>query len=289
MRDPVKEWPVYLEDAEGNRLPVRGSCSLGRSASNQVAVPDQTVSRRHAVIQAQGEQEYWLVDFGSSNGTYLNGQRIARPTRLSDGDALRIGGVQYVFRQDEAARRGLTATLLSDKTVMDVRSLPCWLLVADIINSTKLTTELPPDELARVVGQWLAECKETIEQRSGRINQFLGDGFFAFWQDREEMEMEVEKAIQALRRLQLEHLPAFRFVLHLGHVMLGGMAVGEEESLTGGEVHFVFRMEKLAGSLGELRLLSEPARNRLASMVQTKSIKRHRLQGFERKFAFYAF
>src|SRR5262245_6000119 len=171
MRDALKDWPVCLEDAEGNRVPVRGSCSLGRSTSNQVAVPDQTVSRRHALIQAQGEQEYWLVDFGSSNGTYLNGQRIARPTRLSDGDVLRMGGVQYVFRQDQSRLPSLSATWLSDKTVMDVRSVQCWLLVADIVDSTRLATELPLEEAPRVIGQWLRECKEAIERCGGRINQ----------------------------------------------------------------------------------------------------------------------
>ena len=38
------------------------------------------VSRRHAVIQAQVSDEYWLGDSGSRNGTYVNAKRIAKPT-----------------------------------------------------------------------------------------------------------------------------------------------------------------------------------------------------------------
>ena len=47
------------------------------------------VSRRHAVIQAQVSDEYWLGDSGSRNGTYVNAKRIAKPTRLQHADVIR--------------------------------------------------------------------------------------------------------------------------------------------------------------------------------------------------------
>src|SRR5450432_1010326 len=99
MIDGPDNWPAWLEDTSGERTSIRGSCTLGRAESNQVMLRDETVSRRHAVIQAQGDQEYWLVDFGSRNGSYVNGQRVARPTRLHDGAKVAFGGIQYVFRQ----------------------------------------------------------------------------------------------------------------------------------------------------------------------------------------------
>lgn len=289
MVDAPDNWLAWLEDTNGNRVPVRGSCSLGRAESNQVTLHDDTVSRRHAVIQAQGEQEYWLVDFGSRNGSYVNGQRIAQPTRLRDGATLVIGATQYVFRQPRFTATVQFATPASDQTVIDVRWAKCWLLVADIIDSSKLVAELPADTLPLVTGQWLAQCKEAIEVHGGRINQFLGDGFFAFWHDHAQMGLDIEKALQALRQLQLQGQPAFRFVTHLGAVMLGGVSVGEEQRISGSEVHFVFRMEKLAGSLGEARLLSEPARKRMPTGVEVRDVGRHSLHGFEGQFGFYAF
>lgn len=286
---------AWLEDASGNRIPIRGSCSLGRAAANQVSLPDERVSRRHAMIQAQQEPQteqehgYWLVDFGSRNGTYLNSQRITQPTRLRHGDAIRIGPFQLAFRHAVAGQDLTSGTEPSDQTVADQRTGKCWLLVADIIDSTQMVEKLQPDELARVTGQWLSDCKLTVEGCGGRINQFLGDGFFAFWHDHERVEVNVHKALEGLRRMQDQAQPVFRVVAHLGAVTIGGLAIGEEEGIRGREVHFVFRQEKLAKKLGEVRLLSESAWGRLAALVEAHDVGRHPLDGFEGLHGFYAF
>ncbi len=279
---------AWLEDAAGNRVPIRGSVALGRSASNQIMLPEDKVSRRHAVVQAQGEGEYWVVDFGSRNGTFLNGHRISHPSRLHHADTLRIGSYELHFRQAEGGR-GTRTMAQSNQTVTDIVPARCWLLVADIMDSTRLAKELAPDELPRVTGEWLGDCKQTIEGAGGRINQFLGDGFFAFWRDRDGDEVAIARALEALCRLQAQSRPAFRFALHLGGVVLGGASLGEEQRISGPEVHFVFRMEKLAGTLGHLRLLSEPARDRLAAVVEAREAGSHVLAGFEQAARFYTF
>src|SRR5262245_57974732 len=275
------DWPAWLEDGVGGRVELKGACSLGRSDANQIPIADDRVSRRHALIQVQGENEFWLVDFGSRNGTYLNDQRIVRPTRLRDGDRIKVGHVEFAFRQPQSMRRDSSKTVMADRTVNDIRSAKCWLLVADIIGSTRLIKELPPDELPLLTGLWVAECKQTIETHGGRINQFLGDGFFAYWHDRERVEISVSAALQTLQRLQEKGRPPFRLATHLGHVVIGGVSVGEEERISGREVHFAFRAEKLASKLGESRLLSENAWERLAALVEAREAGRHRLQGFD--------
>jgi len=283
------DWPAWLQDHTGSRMPLKGACSLGRSVANQVAIPDERVSRRHALIQVQGENEYWLVDFGSRNGTYLNDQRIIRPTRLRHGDRIKVGHAEFAFHQPQSVSGSLPKTVLADRTASDIRSAACWLLVADIIGSTRLVKELPPDELPLLTGLWVAECKQTIETNGGRINQFLGDGFFAYWHDRERIEIAVGAALQALRRLQEQARPDFRIAMHLGKVVIGGVSVGEEERISGREVHFAFRTEKLAARLGETRLLSESAWGRLAAVVEAREAGSHSLHGFDGQFAFYAF
>jgi adenylate cyclase len=280
---------AWLENANLERIPIQGSCSIGRSPSNQVVLTSDKISRRHAMIQVQHEAEYWLVDFGSRNGTYLNGQRILHPTRLRPGDRLATGPFEFVFRTSEPGAEQVSSTSLVEVTVADVRTIRCWLLVADIVGSTQLLKSLPLDELPAVTGRWVAECKQIIEESGGRINQFMGDGFFAYWRDYEGTAAMLAKALQSLGRLQAQGRPDFRVVAHYGSVALGGFSVGEEERISGSEVHFVFRMEKLAGKLGEVRLLSQGARERLADLVQARDIGQHILPGFESAATIYAF
>ena len=67
-----------------------------RSASPWLTVAralinDPDISRRHAALDVQGEGKYVLRDLNSTNGTYLNGQRLTQPWPLRKGDRLQVG------------------------------------------------------------------------------------------------------------------------------------------------------------------------------------------------------
>lgn len=71
-------------------LPEEGDVIVGRSSDAGIAVPDRSMSRRHARLFREGGD--WLVeDLGSRNGTLLNGRRITEPTPVGVGTVLRIG------------------------------------------------------------------------------------------------------------------------------------------------------------------------------------------------------
>ena len=72
--------------------PEQGDCSIGRSPSCDLVLESFDVSRVHAKIQMQ-ESDYYLVDPGSANGCYLNGQtiKISQPHQLKIDDLIRIG------------------------------------------------------------------------------------------------------------------------------------------------------------------------------------------------------
>ncbi len=71
--------------------------TLGRDPSCQIALNDPRVSRHHAEIHQQGA-DYVLTDQGSSNGTSVNGQKIAGPCSLKPGDRISFGGVVCTFQ-----------------------------------------------------------------------------------------------------------------------------------------------------------------------------------------------
>jgi hypothetical protein len=66
---------------------------LGRNSDNEVRLNDPQASRYHALIQRQ-QNAYLIIDQGSGNGTYVNGQLINRPTPLASGDVITIGNTQ---------------------------------------------------------------------------------------------------------------------------------------------------------------------------------------------------
>jgi adenylate cyclase len=244
------------------------------------------VSRRHALIHLQNIGEFWLIDFGSSNGTFLNKRRIIQPVQLNDGDQITIGDTFFTFRQPLVVSEDYK-TIVTQRTLHQIASVPCWLLVADIRNFTPLSRSMETEELEALVGAWLFTCKTIVEKDHGNINKYLGDGFLAYWRVEATTPEEVAAAIAALRDLQAQHSPDFRFVVHFGPVAIGGLASMGEESLMGRDVNFAFRLEELAASLGETCGLSEAAQTKLAELVPSRSLGEHALKGFERKHAFF--
>jgi adenylate cyclase len=278
---------AWLETADGKRHPIHGSCSLGRTPANTIVLESPKVSRRHALIHVQNIGEFWLIDFGSSNGTFLNKRRIHQPLRLNDGDQITVGDSVFKFRQPEKISDEYK-TIVAQRTLREIENVPCWLLVADIRNFTPLSRSMQSEGLDALLGTWISTCKEIIEKHSGIINKYLGDGFLAYWPDAETKLEEIAAVISALKELQQKSAPDFRIVVHFGPVAIGGIASMGEESLMGKEVNLIFRMEKLAGSLDEPCGLSDTAHAKLGDLVPTRALGEHELKGFDGKCSFFA-
>jgi adenylate cyclase len=206
---------------------------------------------------------------------------------LSDGDQITVGDSVFKFRQPGKISEEYK-TILAQQTLRQVENVSCWLLVADIRNFTPLSRSMQSEGVEALLGAWISTCKEIIEKHNGIINKYLGDGFLAYWPDAETKPEEIAAVICALKELQQKSTPDFRIVVHFGPVAIGGIASMGEESLMGKEMNLIFRMEKLAGSLGELCGLSEPARAKLVNLIPSRPVGEYELKGFERKYPFFA-
>src|SRR5258708_19107693 len=69
--------------------------SVGRHVSNQLSISDLSVSRHHCVIKPEGGR-YKIVDLGSNNGTYVNGNQVEECI-LNDGVRISIGDTPLTF------------------------------------------------------------------------------------------------------------------------------------------------------------------------------------------------
>ena len=97
---------LRLAEGEGALVVIRGASEgsvyvlgsdrleIGRDRGD-VALPHQTVSRCHAVVE-RADGAFWIADLGSLNGTYVNGAPVER-ARLSHGDQVQIGMFKLVF------------------------------------------------------------------------------------------------------------------------------------------------------------------------------------------------
>jgi adenylate cyclase len=279
---------VWLEDAQGRRWPIATTCSIGRSTTNSLVLDDGKVSRRHALVHKQDDTEYWVIDLGSGNGTYLNGRRVTLPTRLADGDELALGDHSLRFRRITVRHAPAAPSRISEQTIINIKSVDCWLLVADIQGSTAMAARLSPTDMAMQVGRWMGSCKEIVDGSGGSINKFLGDGFLAYWVDDGDGGGRILAAVAELRRVQQTGgSPRFRIVVHYGAVALGGGGSLGEDSLSGLDVTTVFRMEELAGALGADILSSEAVEERLRDRLSFRDLGLHPLTGLPRPQRFY--
>ncbi|WP_084437180.1 FHA domain-containing protein [Pseudodonghicola xiamenensis] len=100
---PVSPQPALayvLREDTGERLAVRSSrATLGRSASSDLVIGDDSVSRLHAEIREQSDGHFVLTDAGSLNGTKLNDKKLTAASPLRAGDVITLGAVKLRFSQ----------------------------------------------------------------------------------------------------------------------------------------------------------------------------------------------
>jgi hypothetical protein len=89
-------WTLLVDsgpaELKGVRVPLDGPVTIGRSADADITIADSFVSSRHARV-SPGPGGPVVEDLGSTNGTVVNGKRIASPTALRKGDKVTLGDV----------------------------------------------------------------------------------------------------------------------------------------------------------------------------------------------------
>ncbi|MGW1496243.1 FHA domain-containing protein [Streptomyces sp. NPDC002402] len=200
LRGPDRPSQVSMPSATGTfrqpttvrPLPVR-TVRIGRGTDNELVIDDLVVSRRHAELQAHPDGTYEIVDLGSHNGTYLNGQPVDRAPVLP-GDIVGIGHSAFCLVGDELQEYVDTGEVSLDvqdlavsvdrgrKTLLDHVSFPvgekCLLAVVGPSGAGKSTllnalTGLRPADQGTVLydGRDLYRDYAELRQRIGLVPQ----------------------------------------------------------------------------------------------------------------------
>jgi hypothetical protein len=100
---PLANFLVRSGSLKGTRLVVKTPvANIGRADYNDLVIPDESVSTSHAKLQRR-EGVWVLVDLESTNGTFVDGERISADTPIAPGTMVRFGDIQLVFEPTDDA------------------------------------------------------------------------------------------------------------------------------------------------------------------------------------------
>jgi adenylate cyclase len=246
--------------------------TIGRSDDNNLVLPDRWISRNHAMLQCMETGEYYLIDLGSRNGSFVNGRRVSVPLILQDGDQLTFGQTELKFYCPEPALNAESAdqegsTLASETTAtaaLHIRRL-ISVMVVDIRDFTVMTRQTDEKILSEAIGTWFRRAGEIISQYGSWVDKYIGDAIMAVWVHGtdevtpEEM-VRLGQAVSTLAEMtsQLHQQFPLPFPLRIGaglntgYAMVGNTGSSDRPDYTalGDTVNAAFRLESSTKQLG---------------------------------------
>ncbi|MGD8526946.1 MAG: adenylate/guanylate cyclase domain-containing protein, partial [Thioalkalispiraceae bacterium] len=220
---------------------------------------------------------------GSSNGSYVNQQRVSAPKLLKAGDAIRIGKIELIFEQvrnrDSAIDTwSMQETMISDSPVIKQITV----LVADIRGFTALSEQVNIRTLTKMMNSWFHQVSDIIFQNQGVVDKFIGDCVFARW------ETEIsrnETALQALNAALLIHKATQKInenFTDVDDISIGvgintgaaSMGIGQDNTALGDAVNTAFRLENATKVLKKDIVMSESTYKHLPEHIW-KDCKQH--------------
>lgn len=263
---------LVLRAESGDRyLPLVGSnCwTIGRSDDNNFVLPDRWISRNHAMLQCMETGEFYLIDLGSRNGSFVNGRRVSVPVTLQNGDLLTFGQTELEFYCPSPENltdvsSGMDSKEFTATATLHVRRL-ISVLVVDIRDFTVLTRQLDEKILSEVIGTWFRHAGEIIREYGSWVDKYIGDAVMAVWihgmQGVSDDEMlRIFRALNALHKMtnELHKQYPLPFPLRIGagintgYAMVGNTGSGDRPDYTalGDTVNAAFRLESCTKQIG---------------------------------------
>ncbi len=263
---------ILRTDSGSRYLSLVGSnCwTFGRGDDNNFVLPDRWISRSHAMLQRVEPGEFYLIDMGSRNGSFVNGRRVSVPVTIQNGDRLTFGQTELEFYAPEvdpltdSSTGGIDSQEFTATATLHVRRL-ISVLVVDIRNFTGMTRQIDENVLSEVIGTWFRCAGDIIREYGSWVDKYIGDAVMAVWihgsqtVTAEEL-IRITQALSALQKMtsQLHERYPLPFPLRIGaglntgYAMVGNTGTGDRPDYTalGDTVNAAFRLESSTKQLG---------------------------------------
>ncbi|NEQ51771.1 MAG: adenylate/guanylate cyclase domain-containing protein [Leptolyngbya sp. SIO3F4] len=306
----VNPYLVLKTDAGQRQLWLIGTSywTIGRSDDNTFVLPDRWISRNHAMLQFNENGEFYLIDLGSRNGSFVNGRRVSVPVTLRHGDKLTFGQTELQFYCHAAAPvvnppepddKPPDTEFLTERRLISV-------MVVDIRNFTVLARQLDEKILSEAIGTWFRQAGNIIDEYGSWVDKYIGDAVMAVWiHSRQEVDakelLNISRAIRALndmtRQLHKQFPLPFQLRigagLNTGYAAVGNTGTGDRPDYTplGDTVNAAFRFESATKQLGlDVAIGTETYKylNQLGANEQTFKRYPAMLKGYENPVTTYA-
>ena len=145
--DSDEKWVEY-------NLHAKARITIGRSTDNEIALNHQTISRQHAIIKYK-DDKFVIEDLKSTNGTFVNSERISSTYTLKDNDVIFIGNTKMVFQKEKLLYAVLSKGLRLDainisKTIWEKGSFLHSSSTKNLLNNISIS--IKPSELVALIG-----------------------------------------------------------------------------------------------------------------------------------------
>jgi adenylate cyclase len=282
--------------------------TVGRSDDNNFVLSDRWISRNHAMLQCTETGDFYLIDLGSRNGSFVNGRRVSIPVTLRNGDHLTFGQTELEFhcpsntRNSDFSQGNEKETITSALHVRRLMSV----MVVDIRDFTVLTRQLDEKILSAVIGTWFRQSGNIIRQSGSWVDKYIGDAVMAIWfhgsqEISSEETLNILQAASALHKMTsaLSKQYPLPFPLRIGtglntgYAMVGNTGSGDRPDYTaiGDTVNAAFRLESSTKQIGLDIALGEDTYRYLPGLGEHEiGFKQHtvHLKGYESPTVTYA-
>jgi adenylate cyclase len=261
------------------------------------------------MLQRMEMGEFYLIDLGSRNGSFVNGRRVSVPVTLHNSDRLTFGQTELEFYCPDTEHStepsiGLDSQEFTATATLHVRRL-ISVLVVDIRDFTVLTRQLDEKVLSEVIGTWFRCAGEIIRKYGSWVDKYIGDAIMAVWihgaqgVNHEEM-MLIAQALSALHEMtsSLHEKYPLPFPLRVGaglntgYAMVGNTGSGDRPDYTalGDTVNAAFRLESTTKQIGMDVALGETTYKYLADGTQSRLFKQYTvsMKGYDAPMVTYA-
>jgi pSer/pThr/pTyr-binding forkhead associated (FHA) protein len=272
---PTTGWLEFIRS--GERVFLEAMCTIGRDAGNRIVIPTEKVSRRHAVLRRTEDGAYQIMDMGSSNGTYVNGARIARPLLLTNGSVIEVGGERFIYRTPPVA--------VGQTTEGETSEGYCWLLAVEAVERggggpLKLLGD-------KTFEGWSERCQRLMPRLRAKALRPGGDALLFYWVA-DAAGTATPNVVEAVRTLLAAQTGDEEFHLTLHYALMkfrqgsaGDVVPGGLGTIHALEMHRLFRTVKVNV------LLSDTAQKELGESAKVRRLTVEERGGYKADLPLY--